>query len=188
MVPYTLADFIHDMTAILAREREARRIVEAGKPALEKLLWDPMLVPEPYRQVVHDHRPSQFLLYRAGDNTLTVSVVVWGPGHSAAPHDHQTWGMLGLYAGQMCETRYRRVDDGSNPRQGKLQQIDVVQRKAGEVWHLLPPDEEIHALENRSSMPAIEIHVYGRDLLHLPRQMFNPHTGSITLFQTTAYD
>jgi len=185
---YTLADFVHDMTELMARERDARTIVEAGKPRLKQLLQDPTLVPEPYRRVLHERQPSQFLLYRARDSSLSVSVVVWGPGQSAPPHDHQTWGLLGLYFGTMHETRYRRVDEGNNPLRCALRQVADVDAQTGDVWHLLPPDEEIHALENRSGAPAIEIHVYGRDLLNLPRHMFDLSLGTVRPFSTTSYD
>ncbi len=188
MSAYALSDFVRDMTALMTHERDARVIVAAGKPLLKQLLQDLTLVPEPYRRQVHERQPSQFLLYRAQDSSLTVSSVVWGPGHSAPPHDHQTWGLLGLYDGQMHETRYRRVDSGSDPQRCALQKVAEVDTKTGEVWYLLPPDEEIHALENRSGAPVIEVHVYGRDLLHLPRQMFNLQTGTVLPFQTTSYD
>jgi len=91
MITYTLADFVHDMTGLMARECDARTITEDSKPMLRQLLRDQTLVPEPYRRVLYEYQPSQFLLYRARHSSLSVSVMVWGPGHSAPPHDHQTW-------------------------------------------------------------------------------------------------
>lgn len=109
-------------------------------------------------------------------------------GHSAPPHDHQTWGLLGLYAGKMHETRYRRVDNGSDPLHCTLRRVADVDARTGDVWHLLPPNEESHALENRSGTPVIEIHVYGRDLLNLARHIFELKTGTVRPFATASYD
>src|SRR5438876_197993 len=41
---------------------------------------------------------------------LTVLKVVWAPGMSIWPHDHQMWAAIGIYAGQEDNTFFRRVD------------------------------------------------------------------------------
>lgn len=185
---YTLTHFVDEMTALIAEEQKERQIVQKAKPLLVRLLQNKEFLPAACQRVLHSDWPSQFPLYRAADNTLSVTAVVWGPGHFAPSHDHRTWGLIGVYSGQMRETRYQRVDDSSRPEYAELRQVGVNEAREGEVWHLLPPDEEIHKMENVSDQPTIEIHVYGRDLLHYPRHRFNLETGAITPFMTKEYD
>lgn len=188
MAAYKLSNFVDEMTTLIAQKQEERQVVQKAKLFLARLLQNKECLPAACRQPLHPDRPSQFLLHRAADNTLSVTAVVWGAGHSAPPHDHRTWGLIGVYSGQMRETRYQRIDDGSRPEHAELRQVGVTEAREGEVWHLLPPDEEIHRMENVSDQPTIEIHIYGRDLLHYPRHMFNLETSAITPFTTPEYD
>jgi predicted metal-dependent enzyme (double-stranded beta helix superfamily) len=39
---------------------------------------------------------------------LTIQRVLWSPGTAAAPHDHRTWAVVGVYAGEEVNGLYRR--------------------------------------------------------------------------------
>ncbi len=43
---------------------------------------------------------------------LTIINVIWPPGMTIYPHDHQLWAVIGLYGGQEDNTFFRRNRDG----------------------------------------------------------------------------
>ena len=53
---------------------------------------------------------------------------------------------------------------------------------------LVPGSDDIHAMNNPSGRPTVEIHIYGRDLKGLERSRFAPETGQIFPFTTERYD
>ena len=117
-----------------------------------------------------------------------MTAVVWGPGDHAAPHDHHTWGMIGVLENSLAETRFRRLDDRSNPEYARLEKDRVMDNRPGEVTLLIPDVDEIHQMDNLTDRPTVEIHVYGRDLLGLERCRFDPETGRVSSFVTAKYD
>ena len=123
-----------------------------------------------------------------GGEGLTVTVVVWGPGDHADPHDHHTWGMIGVVENAIQETRFRRLDDRSRPDWAQLEKDKTGLYKPGEVSVLIPDVDEIHQMDNLTDRPTVEIHVYGRELNGLKRCRFDAETGKVSLFMTQKYD
>jgi predicted metal-dependent enzyme (double-stranded beta helix superfamily) len=105
------------------------------------------------------------VFYRSPD--LTLLKVCFPSGRRTPPHDHGTWATILLLSGEEKNTLYRREN-------GAL-------RKAGEVTltrgSILPMRAEaVHVAECLGNAPAIGLHVYGGDILELPRRMWNPET------------
>jgi predicted metal-dependent enzyme (double-stranded beta helix superfamily) len=134
-------------------------------------------------------RPNHgsYALYQ-GDSGLLVTAVVWGPGDHASPHDHGTWGMIGVMDNALTETRFRRVDDRTKEGFATLEKDRTSQFKPGEITLLIPEVDEIHQMDNFTGRPTVEIHVYGDDLRGLNRSRYNLETGEITPFATDKYD
>jgi len=114
--------------------------------------------------------------------------VVWGPGDHASPHDHRTWGMIGVMDNALTETRFRRLDDRSREDYARLEKDRTALVKPGEVSLLIPDVDEIHQMDNFTDRPTVEIHVYGKDLRGLNRCRYNLETGKISPFATEKYD
>ena len=127
------------------------------------------------------------MLYR-GDSGLLVTAVVWGPGDHAAPHDHHTWGMIGVMDNALSETRFRRLDDRQDPEYAKLEKGKKVTLLPGEISLLIPTVDEIHQMDNHTDRPTVEVHVYGQDLKGLDRCRYNLETGKVTPFVTKKWD
>ena len=109
---YSLDQFIADMNALVASQPDPASIFDRGSAYLERLIGDPEAIPERFRQPSgRGSRPNHgsYALYRGPG--LFVSSVVWGPGDHAGPHDHHTWGMIGVVDNAIQETRFRRLDD-----------------------------------------------------------------------------
>jgi predicted metal-dependent enzyme (double-stranded beta helix superfamily) len=86
------------------------------------------------------------------------------------------------------ETRYRRVDDRDQEGVAVLEQDRSVLVKPGEVSLLVPGIDEIHRMDNDSDRATVEIHVYGKDLVNLPRYRYDLASNRIIPFASEKFD
>ena len=186
---YALDEFIHDMTDLVATQPDQATLFDRGSRLIERLVRDPESVPAEYRRPsMGGRRPGggSYLLHRGPG--LSVTSVVWGPGSHVGPHDHHTWGMIGVMGNAIQETRFRRVDDRDREGYATLEKDRAVLVKPGEVSLLIPDVDEIHQLDNFSDRPTVEIHVYGTDLVGLERCRYDLETGKISSYVLSKYD
>ena len=186
---YSLDEFIHDMTDLVAGVPDQTALFDRGSRLIARLVHDPEAVPEQYRRPsVGGRRPGggSYLLHRGPG--LSITSVVWGPGSHAGPHDHHTWGMIGVMGNAIQETRFRRVDDRNREGYARLEKDRAVLVKPGEVSLLIPDVDEIHQLDNFSACPTVEVHVYGRDLVGLERCRYDVDSGKISSYVLGKYD
>ena len=189
-VKYSLEDFIHDMDTLLEDNPDQEKIFDRGSSYLERLIRNPEAIPAEYRRPLgHGPRPGHgtYKLHQ-GDNGLSVSSVVWGPGDHIDPHDHHTWGMIGVIENFLGETRFRRLDDRSREDYALLEKDRIAITKPGEVSLLIPEVDEIHQIDNETDRPTVEIHVYGHPLMGLNRCKFDLATGKVTPFTSGKAD
>jgi predicted metal-dependent enzyme (double-stranded beta helix superfamily) len=187
---YALDQFVADMTELLIRARlDQADLFDRASVYLERLIGNPDAIPELYRRPVGTGKRANhgsYALHR-GDG-LFVSSVVWGPGDRVGPHDHQTWGLIGVMDNAIQETRYRRVDDRNRPGYAVLEQDRSTMVKPGEVSLLVPGVDEIHRMDNDTDRPTVEIHVYGQDLVALPRHRYDLSTNQVIPFASEKFD
>ena len=189
-VKYSLEEFTQDMESLLKSQPGNQQIFDKGSAWLERLISNPDSIPAEFRHPLGlGPRPNHAsrLLYQ-GESGLQVTAVVWGAGEHLGPHDHQTWGMIGVLENSLTETRYRRVDDRDVDGYAKLEKDRSATYKPGEITLLIPVEDEIHQMDNHTDRPTVEIHVYGTDLRGLERHSFDLETGKITNFRTTKWD
>jgi predicted metal-dependent enzyme (double-stranded beta helix superfamily) len=186
---YDLDQFVADMTELVRSRPEQSDLFDRAAAYLERLIGNPHAIPEQYRRPIGTGpRPNHgsYALHR-GDG-LFVSSVVWGPGDRIGPHDHQTWGLIGVMDNAIQETRYRRVDDREREGFAVLEQGRSVLVKPGEVTLLVPGVDEIHRMDNDSDRATVEIHVYGKDLVGLPRFRYDLATNRVMPFASEKFD
>src|SRR5262245_36920480 len=107
---YSLDNFVHDMSGLLAGNPKQAALFDRGSAYLERLIRDEEAIPEQFRRPSQGGRRSNggsYVLHRGPG--LLVTSVVWGPGSHVGPHDHHTWGMIGVLGNGIEETRYQRV-------------------------------------------------------------------------------
>ena len=187
---YSLDDLVDDLTRLVESQPDQARLFDIGSSYLKRILDSPDAISAEYRVPSgRGRRPNHgsYLLYQ-GQSGLSVTAVVWGPGDHAAPHDHHTWGMIGVMGNALTETRFRRLDDRSRPDYARLEKERPTLVKPGEVSLLIPDVDEIHQMDNFTDRPTVEIHVYGKDLRGLDRCRYNLETGLISPFVTGKYD
>lgn len=186
---YSLDQFIADMSELVASQPDQRALFDRGSSHLARLIADPDALPEEFRRPSgKGNRPNHgsYALHR--EPGLFVSSVVWGPGDHAGPHDHQTWGMIGVISNAITETRFRRLDDRSREDFARLERDRLHTLAPGEISLLVPDEDEIHDMLNTSDRVTVEIHVYGRDLVGLPRHTYDLSTGVVKNWASGKFD
>ena len=186
---YSLEDFVQDMQGLVASQRDQAKLFDRGSTYLERLINNPDALPEEFRRPSGNGRRANhgsYALHRS--DGLFVSAVVWGPGDRIGPHDHRTWGMIGVMGNAIEETRFRRVDDGEQEGYARLERDRTTLVKPGDISLLVPDVDEIHSMLNETDRATYEIHVYGQDLVGLNRCAYNLETGQIKYFASEKFD
>jgi len=117
------------------------------------------------------------VFYRSPD--LTMLKVCFPQGRRTPPHDHGTWAMILLLSGREKNTLYRREAGG-------LRKAGEVTLEPGTILPML--GETVHVAESIGDQPAIGLHVYGGDILELPRRMWDPQTLAEHPLDWTLYE
>ena len=162
---YTLEDFIADVDRIARQDQSPQAITERVVPLLAKLVKNPETVPAEFRRRPESGR-GRYMLHRAPHFNITS--VIWGPGDTAGAHNHETWGVIGVVANEIEETRYNVAAQPGGT--AKIEVKSVTRYGPGAVSCLLPGEDEVHGMHNRTDRDTVEIHVYGRDLAGLRRK------------------
>ncbi|MBN3869931.1 cysteine dioxygenase family protein [Nostoc sp. JL33] len=172
------ASTVDDRTQTLARL----------EPYFQELLAQQEWLPEKCAQINLESRMGggigQWLLYRAKDRSLSVFSLVIPPGSTTPIHDHLAWGLIGLYKGNQEETVYRRVDSGDAEGHAQLQVTEVRSLQAGDIYRLLPPDGDIHAVKTTSQSASVSIHLLGNDTGCILRHQFIRESHSVKSFRS----
>jgi predicted metal-dependent enzyme (double-stranded beta helix superfamily) len=171
-IAYGIDAFVQDARQIMASSGDRARIVEELRPLLERLMRNPELLEERFKQSRGDGLYG-YSFYHAPDDSLTISAPAFLKGRPTPIHDHLTWGVIGVYSGAQLTTRYHRVDDTGEPDSTRLEVVENQVLGPGAIYPLLPP-EDLHRIETVSDEPGISIHVLGADLRRQRRHVFEP--------------
>jgi predicted metal-dependent enzyme (double-stranded beta helix superfamily) len=159
------------------------------RPAFRRLLGVPDWLPADFRRTARAGGMGQgianWLLYRAGDNTLSFSALVLSPGAVTPVHDHLAWGLVGLYAGAQEEEVYEAAAAvGSDAQHADLKLVTHNWLTVGSFYELLPPTRDIHRVMTVSREPSISLHLLGNDVGCVVRHRFDPATGEVAPFRS----
>ena len=154
---------------------------EAIRPGFAELLADDGWLPSEYQAPVPESGMGggigQWLLYRAGDGSLSMFSLVVPSGSATPVHDHLAWGLVGLYRGTQDEEIYVRRDD----------RLELSERRAlrpGDFYALLPPRDDIHRVRTTSAETSVSIHLLTNDTGCVWRHAYDPATGDVTPFRS----
>ncbi len=183
-----LRSFVATVREISASTIDRRQTLTRLEPYFQELLAQHEWLPEQFAQVNPESKMGgsigQWLLYRSKDRSLTVFSLVIPPGSTTPVHDHLAWGLIGLYKGNQEETVYRRVDNGSSEEHAQLQVVEVRSLQPNDIYRLLPPDGDIHAVKTTSQKASVSIHVLGNDTGCIWRHQFIPESESVKSFRS----
>src|SRR5512136_2732260 len=99
--------FVAAVEAAIEASASPEAACDAIRPRFAELLADDDWLPQEYQAPVPDSGMGggigQWLLYRAGDGSLSLFSLVVPSGSATPVHDHLAWGLVGLYRGTQDE-------------------------------------------------------------------------------------
>ncbi len=156
--PYRLYRFLTDLEDILDRVTDERQRLQAIRPLVRRLLTSSYWLQGEYKQPDPEKGWSVLMLYDELNYPLTVQTVVWLPGKASPIHNHATWGIVALLAGEEKNTFWRRSNDLEFP--DRIEQVGEQILVPGDIISLMP--DAIHGVEVMGDEPTISFNLYGK--------------------------
>jgi predicted metal-dependent enzyme (double-stranded beta helix superfamily) len=173
--------FVPVVRAAIAGAASPEAACENIRPPFAELLADPGWLPAQYQAAAEQSGMGggigQWLLYRAGDGSLSLFSLVVPAGAETPIHDHLAWGLVGLYRGTQDEEIYVRGNGG----------LELVERRslvAGDFYVLIPPRDDIHRVRTTSAETSVSIHLLTNDTGCVWRHAFDPSSGEARPFRS----
>ncbi len=173
--------FVAAVEAAIAASESPEAACDAIRPRFAELLADDGWLPQEYQAPVPESGMGggigQWLLYRAGDGSLSLFSLVVPSGSATPVHDHLAWGMVGLYRGTQDEEVYAERDGG-------LELAERRELRPGDFYALIPPRDDIHRVRTTSPEASVSIHLLTNDTGCVWRHTFDPESGARQPFRS----
>ena len=174
----TVRGFISDVRAAIAAAPSPQAACDAIRPRFAELLADPDWLPERYQEGNPESGMGggigQWLLFRAGDRSLSLFALVVPSGSETPVHDHLAWGLVGLYRGTQDEDIF---DDA-------LELKEQRRLAPGDFYALIPPTDDIHRVRTTSEETSVSIHLLTNDTGCVWRHAYDPDSGESRPFRS----
>ena len=177
----TVREFVAGVRNTIATARSPEEACDAIRPSFADLLGDAAWLPDEYASDAPESGMGggigQWLLFRAGNGSLSLFSLVIPPGVETPVHDHLAWGLVGLYRGTQDEEIYASRDGG----------LELAERRAlapGDFYALLPPANDIHRVRTTSSETSVSIHLLTNDTGCIWRHAYDLETGEQRAFRS----
>ena len=152
-----LAALVDALTAAVDAAGTPADAVDAVTTVLRERVADPDLLDASFADPGPDGSREQ-VLHVDPAGRFSLVALVWTGGATTPPHDHLTWGVVGVHRGVEVETRYALSPDGD-----RLVEQAVGRSSAGGVDGFVPPGD-IHVVRQDGDGVAVSLHVYGTDV------------------------
>lgn len=174
-----LKSIVDDVAAVLDSTDDEQQITTRVAEKLSALLDGGYRLPAEYTRPASD-RHVNYPLYIAPGDAWCIAAVVWNMGQQTPVHGHETWGVVGIYAGAERELRYVKPArwDAETPLTPAGEQTF----ERGQVTVCCTTDDDVHAVTAVGDEPTIGIHIYGGNIGTLRRPSYDPATGAVTWF------
>ena len=159
---YGFDQFIAEAEYIVPRSRNQHELVQQLLPSMQKLLNNELLLPGDFIQALV-HNQTDGRIYTSPQNGFFVQVFAWTPGSSTPVHDHNTWGIMGVFHNKLQITEFA-VQSTAEPGVFHLHPKGKHLAGPGMIATITSPDDEIHHVENPTDSYSFSIHVYGAEL------------------------
>ena len=115
---------------------------------------------------------STFTILRTDPDGLTLMLASFSPVEETPVHDHSSWGVACVVRGRDRYRHWHHDDEG---------QLKVLYEKELDpgsfvVW--LEPPHDIHS-QMGIGEPALELVLFGKDVTVIPRNYYDPETGTV---------
>jgi predicted metal-dependent enzyme (double-stranded beta helix superfamily) len=173
--------FVSRVQTAIAEARTPEEACDAIRPSFAELLADRDWLPGRFRAPAPESGMGggigQWLLYRAGDGSLSLFALVVPPGAETPIHDHLAWGLVGLYAGTQEEDVFSHSHDA----------LELVERRSvrpGDFYVLIPPQDDIHRVRTTSDETSVSIHLLTNDTGCVWRHAYDAESGQPSPFRS----
>jgi predicted metal-dependent enzyme (double-stranded beta helix superfamily) len=177
----TVRDFIADARAAIGQADSPADACERIRPRFAALLADPRWLPEAFQAPNPESGMGggigQWLLFRAGDRSLTLFALVVPAGSATPIHDHLAWGLVGLYRGTQDEEVFAEHEGRAEPSQRRA-------LATGDFYTLLPPRDDIHRVRTTSREASVSIHLLTNDTGCVWRHAYDERSGAAQPFRS----
>ena len=177
----TVREFVAGVRNTISTARSPEEACDAIRPSFADLLGDAAWLPDEYASDAPESGMGggigQWLLFRAGNGSLSLFSLVIPPGVETPVHDHLAWGLVGLYRGTQDEEIYASRHGG----------LELAERRAlapGDFYALLPPANDIHRVRTTSSETSVSIHLLTNDTGCTWRHAYDLETGEQRAFRS----
>jgi predicted metal-dependent enzyme (double-stranded beta helix superfamily) len=177
----TVRIFVADVERAIETASAAEQAIEELTPRFAQLLADQNWLPDEYARPAPESGMGggigQWLLYRAGDGSLSLFALVVPSGSETPVHDHLAWGLVGLYRGTQNEEIYAK-------RNGTLELVERRSLAPGDFYALIPPTADIHRVRTTSAETSVSIHLLTNDTGCVWRHAYDPASGEERPFRS----
>jgi predicted metal-dependent enzyme (double-stranded beta helix superfamily) len=160
---FDVEQFISDCRAALAADASQR----AMRDVVARAVSDPGAV---LKALGEPKRAGIETLHHASD--LTILNILWGPGMTLMPHDHQMWAVIGVYAGREDNIFWRRIEVETGPTRVEAAGARAICAKDAEPLGR----DIIHSVTNPLPRLTGAIQVYGGDFFGAARSEWDAET------------
>lgn len=168
---------VHELVARCAKASAGADPMSSVRELLEEFRGDVAAIESALDYISGIGGNARQVFYRSPD--LTLLKVCFPKGRRTPPHDHGTWATILLLSGEEKNTLYRRDN-------GALRKATEVKLARGSILPMRA--DTVHVAECIGDAPAIGLHVYGGDILDLPRRMWHPETLEEHALDWTLYE
>jgi predicted metal-dependent enzyme (double-stranded beta helix superfamily) len=173
--------FVEDVRRAIADAADPADACHRIRPRFTELLADDGWLPAEYQEPAPESGMGggigQWLLYRAGDGSLSLFSLVVPPGAATPVHDHLAWGLVGLYRGSQDEEIYVLGE-------GPLELRERRPLTTGDFYALIPPRDDIHRVRTTSDVTSVSIHLLTNDTGCVWRHAYDPDSGAAEPFRS----
>jgi len=168
----SFAEYCDAMRELTVKVADPRELIVKGQEIQKRLIANPNLILDKLAQFIDEDKESTFwpvdlndlTLYRDPDKLFSVRLFVWEANTPYPIHDHGAWGVVGGLGGEVQETKYERLDDGSQEGYAELRVKSEAVLHPGETTWVLPINEGIHRMVAMGGKTGLTLHTYGRPI------------------------
>lgn len=165
-------DYCEAMRELTTTLTDFQELVNAGQKLQAWLVANPDLILDQLSIFIAQGKDTIFwpvdlndlTIYRDKDKLFSVRLFVWEDQVPYPIHDHGAWGVVGSLANLVQETKFRRLDDGSQDGYAELEVKSEAVLSPGETTYVLPLNDGIHRMQALEHATALTLHTYGQPI------------------------